>query len=584
MCGILLQFNPASPLVTSEFEAALQLLTHRGPDHQGHQSLMNGQLMMGQTRLSFMDLSPNGHAPMSNAQQTLWAILNGEIYNYQELRKEWEHQYPFKSHSDTEILLAGYTLLGNDFLSKLKGMFAFALVDTQTNTILAARDRFGIKPLYFHHSTKGLALASELKPLHHLGLASEIDPTSIADYLTYRFIPSPKCIWQGIGKLEPGQVLTFNTQQNHPKFTSYWSLNYNPSSSSLTTIKDEFRDKLLTSIEQHSRADVAIGGFQSAGMDSSAISLGRHLLGEKIDTYSIGFDSWQNSEHGDAALIAQQLEHRHHVRMVTDSDYDILQRMPICYDEPIADISILPTYLVSELAAKGNKAVMGGEGADELLGGYHWQHSWNMNQANAWNRWRYKPQQLKNHYIDSMSMGLFDNQELYAAAGNSLIQYIQDDPFWFYQQHLRSDIPSQKALQWLDIRSFMGELVLTKIDRASMAHSLEVRVPFLDHELVEFLFNLPTSVIWKKGQQKPLLQSFLSPHVPAHLYNRPKQGFVGPDPFYMNKDLYRNGLKNSLLVQQGWIKADYIEQQLNQDYNWKLWKLLILENWLKHWT
>jgi asparagine synthase (glutamine-hydrolysing) len=258
--------------------------------------------------------------------------------------------------------------------------------------------------------------------------------------------------------------------------------------------------------------------------------------------------------------------------------------MPQCYDEPIADISILPTYLVSELAAQGNKAVMGGEGADELLGGYHWQHSWNLRQTKAWNRWNYKPGQLLSHYVDNMSMGLFDRHELAMAAGTALTPHLHEDPFWFYRRHVRTDLPSQKALQWLDIRSFMGELVLTKIDRASMAHSLEVRVPFLDHELVEFLFHLPTSMIWQKDHQKPLLESFLSPHIPSIYYNRPKQGFVGPDPFYMNKELYRKGLKNSLLVQQGWIKAEYIEQQLNQDYNWRLWKLLILENWLKHWT
>lgn len=584
MCGILLHSNPEQPINIPVFASALDSLLHRGPDHQSYESLLDGHLLLGQTRLSFLDLSPSGNPPLSNRQKSLWAILNGEIYNHLELRQEWQSQYEFKGHSDTELLLAGYSIMGLDFLSKLKGMFALVLVDTQSQTVLAARDRFGIKPLYVYSGAKGFALASELKPLHRLGLTQTIDGSSIADYLTYRFIPSPKSIWKDIRKLEPAQFLLYNTQSQEFKIDSYWELKYNPNPSSSSNIQEEFQERLLTSIEQHARADVPIGGFQSAGMDSTAISLGRHLLGHQIDTYSIGFEAWGNSEHKDAESIASHLNHRHHVRMVNDSDYDVLQLMPQFYDEPIADISILPTYLVSQLASQGSKAVMGGEGADELLGGYHWQHSWNLRQTNAWNRWRYKPEHLLSHYADNMSMGLFDRQELYLAAGTALAPHLREDPYWFYRRHLRTDLPSQKALQWLDIRSFMGELVLTKIDRASMARSLEVRVPFLDHELVEFLFQLPTNMIWKKGQQKPLLESFISPHIPSSYYNRPKQGFVGPDPFYMNKELYQKGLKNSLLVQQRWIKAEYIEQQLGQDYNWRLWKLLLLENWLKQWT
>jgi asparagine synthase (glutamine-hydrolysing) len=584
MCGILLDFNPEQMNSAQRFAEALSLLGHRGPDHIQYHTDEPTQTRIGHTRLSFFDLTEKGHQPISDKEQEYWISFNGEIYNHRELRRELSTHYSFQGRSDTEVILAGYKLHGPSYFQKLKGMFAFVILDLRSQSICFARDRFGIKPLYYYFGENGFSISSELKPLHHLGKCQSIEPSAISDYLTYRFIPSPKSIWKSVFKLEPAHFGIYSIPEATLHVTPYWELSYNPSRQSVQQITDEFEGRFQQSVIEHSLADVPVGGFQSAGMDSTAISSARHRLGHSINTYSIGFENWPKSEHADAQAISEHLKHRHRQRIVGDSDYGILQKMPNCYDEPIADISILPTYLISELAAQHSKAVMSGEGADELLGGYHWQHELNEQLKSPWNRWRFNSADLEKHYAQSMAMGLFDRTELLAAAGPSLLGSIPDNPTWFYQSQIKADWPSMKALQYLDIRSFMGELVLTKIDRASMAHSLEARVPFLDHELVEFLFQTPPSLLWQKGKQKPLLAPILSKQVPPSLYNRPKQGFVGPDPFYMNRQLYQEGLKDSLLVQQGWIRPEYLNEQLQQPYNWRLWKLLILENWLRRWN
>ena len=349
----------------------------------------------------------------------------------------------------------------------------------------------------------------------------------------------------------------------------------------------EVKEKIKLSVSEHLRSDVEIGTFLSGGYDSSGLAAFMTAEDKKLNAFSIGFKNWPKSEHQFAEAVANHLSINLDSTIVDSKSLNEIEIMPQVYDEPIADISIIPTYLVSALARKKNKAVFSGEGADELFGGYTWQHDYFKKKypTNILQKFKnsLKGSDDIEYYANSMAMGYFDQGELKQMLRPEYHQFIPKDVHWFYRQHLKPNLTPMKQIQFLDIKCFMGELVLTKIDRASMANSIEVRVPFLDHQIAETVFSFSELKYIDQNQTKKLLFECIKDLLPNQVLNRKKQGFVGPDDYYMDQSFYRNLLLNSKLVEFGVIKAEYVEQLLSKDYDWKLWKIAVMEKWFKQW-
>ena len=585
MCGILGQIQLSDKIDESIFTNMLLSLSHRGPDHAGIKLSENKQLAFGHTRLSFIDLSDSGTQPMCDSDKQIWLTFNGEIYNYLEIKKELESSYSFQTNTDTEVIIAAYKVWGIDSLSKLKGMFAFGLYDVQLQKVFLVRDRFGIKPLYYYNNGNELIFASELKAILASGkITKNINYSAFADYFVYRYIPSPKTIWQEINKVAPATFIEINAQTLKQKEREYWTINQANFSVSNDLLIQEIDQILQTAVKEHTRADVPIGSFLSGGYDSSALVNYMKKLGQIPETFSIGFENWEKSEDQFAEIVAKHLNVNNTAICADEKSLNWIDKMAEVYDEPIADISIIPTYMVSKLARTKVKAVLSGEGADEIFAGYTWQHDFMENPTQSWlNRLLGRKTETVSFYAQAMAMGWFDANELKLMLHPRIHKYIEKDVHWFYRKHFLPNLSKLKSIQYLDLKCFMGELVLTKIDRASMANSLEVRVPFLDHTLFEKVFSLAESNYFKPTQTKFLLFENIKNYLPKSILNRKKQGFVGPDNYYMNLDFYKKELTNSCLVKYDIIKQEYIDQLLKETYNWKLWKILIMEKWFKHW-
>jgi asparagine synthase (glutamine-hydrolysing) len=587
MCGITGFIDNKKSVSIKVIQQMTDSLSHRGPDGEGIYISEDKHVALGHRRLAFFDLSVNGQQPMTNGLNDLVISFNGEIYNFKELKNDLK-EYPFKTNTDTEVILAGYQKWGIDVLNKLNGMFAFALIDKSKKKLFLVRDRFGIKPLYYTFQDSKLLFASELKAiLASNKVEKEIDFGSFIDYFVYRYVPSPKTIWTNINKLPPATYLEIELDTLDFKIKEYWKL-----ISSNRTIKDldlisNVNTILLNSVKSNSCADVPVGSFLSGGYDSSALVLFMKKLKLEPETFSIGFSNWEKSEDHFAKIVAKHLDIQNSSIIADEKSLNLVDLMPDVYDEPIADISIVPTYMVSQLARTKMKAVLSGEGADEIFAGYTWQQAFIEKKIpnNLVGLFKniLKSINTVDFYAEAMAMGKFEKNELKKMLQSHLHKYIPNDLNWFYRQHYNPELSPLKSIQYLDIKCFMGELVLTKIDRASMANSLEVRVPFLNHNLFEFIFSLNENCYFKKEQTKYVLFKNIEGELPSQILNRKKQGFVGPDSYYMNIDWYKNQFKNCKLVELKIINQSYLDNLLQETYNWKLWKLLIMEKWLKKW-
>ncbi|MCB9256455.1 MAG: asparagine synthase (glutamine-hydrolyzing) [Chitinophagales bacterium] len=587
MCGIVGHISKNKSIVLSELEQANALLKHRGPD-AAHVLQINEEIAFGHTRLSFLDLSNLGEQPMYSTSQKTCISFNGEINNYLELKEELQESYSFQSASDTEVILAAYEQWGIAMLDKLEGMFAFALYDLVLNKVFLVRDRFGIKPLYYYKTKEEVIFASELKAIHAFSsFYKELNYEAFCDFFVYRYIPSPKTIWLNTYKVKPAHYLEINVESLEFTEQEYWKLYGQNEDVDQETLRTYVDKTFSNSIAHNARADVPVGAFLSGGYDSSAICAYMKELAYAPKSFSIGFENWENSEDQFAKLVAKHLDISNQSVIANKDSLDLIELMPQVYDEPIADISIIPTYMVSRLARKEVKAVMGGEGADELFVGYTWQKDYyNLQHPQKLLdkiKNLFKQQDIVLYYAQAMSMGMFDKQELKAMLSENLHPHIPEDPFWFYKEHVREDLEGLKKIQHLDIKCFMAELVLTKVDRASMANSLEVRVPFLDHHLFEKIFSVKESAYFDVESTKALLYKNIKNKLPKEILARKKQGFVGPDSYYMDKTWYRNQLKNSSLVAHGLIKKSYIDALLEKDYDWRIWKILVMDKWYKEW-
>ncbi|MEA1872937.1 MAG: asparagine synthase (glutamine-hydrolyzing) [Bacteroidota bacterium] len=589
MCGINGILSKSTAIDPIRFDAMRDTLTHRGPDGAGTWIHKNQQIAFGHRRLAFMDLSETGAQPMKSSDEQIIITVNGEIYNYPELKEELAQAgHHFQSTSDSEVIIHAWKEWKLGMLEKLNGMFAFALWDNQSQELLLARDRFGIKPLYYHHSEDQVAFASEIKAIiSYFPELKAIRKASIADFFSYRYIPSPYTIYQDIHKLEPGSFLLID-KASKTKSGQYYHKTIETSQLGQNDITEQLHSLLKQSVKMHTQSDVPIGSFLSGGYDSSAIVQMLHENNYTANTFSIGFENWQNSEDQYAKLVAEHFNMPHFSHKAKSADLDLLPHLLQHYDEPIADISIIPTYLVSKLAVQHNKAVLSGEGADELFAGYTWHYE-NLQNNTPFNRIlksikrRNTPAPFSvEAYSQAMAMGHLRNVELQALFTDEFASEIPKDSDWFYRQEASHERGLNRYRK-MDMRCFMGELVLTKIDRASMANSLEVRVPFLENNLVDFMLSLPEKKLYKKGYKKFQLHEIVKKQMPPEILQRNKQGFVGPDKYYQNASWYKSQIENATSCKDGIIEKSELKRYLSQHEYWKLWKFVVFETWYKTW-
>ena len=617
MCGIcgVWNFGDGQPVCRPGLEKMRDTLTHRGPDDAGCYFDDREGLGLGFRRLSIIDLSPAGHQPMSNEDGSIWTVFNGEIYNYRALRCELEKAgHHFASATDTETLLHGYEQWGLDVVRHMRGMFAFALWDGPRRRLVLARDRVGIKPLFYHVSAGRLLFGSELKAvLSRLDSVPAPNVEAIYDYLTYNYIPAPKTAYQNVFKLPAGHLLV--AQDGQVRTHGYWdvSLDKRCEVSEADAVTGA-RAALTDAVSSHLVADVPVGVFLSGGMDSSSIAvIMARLQSAPVETFSIGFDSQESNELPFARLIAGQIGSSHHEGMVSWPDMQgQLRQVVDVYDEPFADSSSVPTMAVSRLASEHVKVVLSGEGGDEAFAGYDtyamaagrvraragtpaplrallaasgraWPFARGQRMARFLMDIAHPPLEQYGRMMEWISID--DKRRLIPEDRRREFQDYDDR--WYFRKYWREDVDPVTRLQYLDLKTYLPDDLLVKVDRASMAVSLEARVPMLDHPMLEGLFGLPAQFHLNDGGSKSLLKKAMAGSLPAETLGRKKMGFTAPLNRWFspsNAEWARGMVRSGAAVELGLLRPDAIDRvDLAPGWLWaaKVWVLLVLETWAR---
>lgn len=549
MCGIFGSYcNEVDLAVNRE---ALETLKHRGPDQQGE--FFDKNIYMGHRRLSILDLSENGRQPMLSNDIVI--TVNGEIYNFQELKAELQKKYIFRSNSDSEVVLHGYIEWGIEkLLERIDGMYAIVIYDRSQNEIILARDRYGIKPLYFSDHQLKFCWASELKALEKFleRDSLQIDRTALYDYLTYLYIPTPKTLYKNVYKLSPAHYLVFSTRSFSYKIHRYWELPVQEKNYSIDAASEKVRGLIEKSVKEQMISDVPLGFFLSGGIDSSTVVASASRFSKQLHTFSIGFDVAEHNETQYARQVAHLFSTEHSEKILdVQAANDYFNRFKEWYDEPFADTSALPSYLVSEFAKQKSTVVLTGDGGDELFGGYEWYFRyWNYNKkhigllqyltpylSNIRKRNKYSTLGRAINQLEYRSVKQFD---LYAKLLGGLLPYEKQhyrkfwnippdyDDYWYFKKFYKSELTPFKRLQYMDFHTYLHDDIFTKVDRVSMSVALECRVPFMQKELVEFAFSLPENIIYYNNEKKGLLKYAFDQILPKDILYRPKRGFNIP--------------------------------------------------------
>ena len=636
MCGITGCLNPQQTQNNIDLEATIQAMMdaiqHRGPDDSGAWVNTESGVALGFRRLAILDLSPTGHQPMLSADDRYVIIFNGEIYNFAELRDELlARGRRFRGTSDTEIILGAILEWGVEpTLKRLNGMFAFALWDRRERELHLVRDRLGVKPMYYGWAGKTLVFGSELKALRaHPHFNAEIDRDALAMYMRYCYIPAPYSIYKGISKLPPGTYLTIRAgAAGEPR--AYWSAREAvaqglacPFEGSDEEAIAELEARLLKSVRLRMIADVPLGAFLSGGVDSSTIvALMQAQNNQPVQTFTIGFheEGFNEAEH--AKAIAEHLGTDHTELYVTPAEaLAVIPRLPALYDEPFADSSQIPTFLVSQLARRKVTVSLSGDGGDELFGGYN-RYFWTLR---LWNTIGWIPRSVRGLTAESLTrlspltweramrwtgypnavdkvnkLADFLRTATPATTYLSLVSHwnepdqivvaatepragAKDPANWINSSNLADQMMA------LDLVTYLPDDILAKVDRASMGVSLEARVPYLDdHEVVEFAWRLPLRMKIRNGQGKWILRRVLDRYVPARLIDRPKMGFGVPIDSWLRgplRDWAEDLLDAARLRREGFFQEAPIrqkwEEHLSGRRNWQyyLWDILMFQAW-----
>lgn len=555
MCGIVGILSRARPVPS--LDAACRALAHRGPDDAGQWQSDDGLVALGHRRLSILDPSPDGHQPF--VKDGLSLTYNGEVYNHRALRAELEQRgHRFRSHCDTEVVLEAYRAFGPDFVQRLRGMFALGLWDSERRTLLLARDRLGIKPLFVYQDAERLAFASELKALEQIaGLSLTPDESAAYDFLTYLYVPAPKTIYANVRKLLPAEVALVTSESSVPKVQSsrYWSVDFASGKGPRgQEAVEAVRAALRDATRAHLVSDVPVGCLLSGGIDSSTIAtLAAAESREPLRTFAVGFDVAEHSETEFAALVARGIGARH-----TEHQVDVarasttFRRMNELYDEPFGDLSAIPTLEVCRVARQSVKVALSGDGGDEVFGGYS-SYARHLRRA-RWFSWvpafvqRRAASHLEHTILarlrggKTLIDGLRDPLERHAVIQGGLTRsdkqrvlphdvlrrFAGYDDLWAFRAHDRPELDPLTRFQIIDLATYLPDAILAKVDRASMACSLELRPPLLDHELVELVASIPPETRNPRGALKSLLKAAMRPRLPRRIIERPKKGFGVP--------------------------------------------------------
>lgn len=619
MCGIagILEFDPRSRPDEAVLRRMTQLIAHRGPDDAGH--FVDGNVALGHRRLSVIDLSPAAHQPMGNGDGSVWITYNGECYNYAALASRLRAQgHSFRSTSDTEVILRLYEEMGDAFLGEVDGMFALAIWDRRKKQLLLARDRLGIKPLFYYSDERHFTFASELKAL----LADPATPSglnlaALGDYLHLLSIPDPHSILTGVRKLLPGHCLRVTAGGLDER--SYWDLRHTPNRAiSFDAACEQFTARFRAAVASHMVSDVPVGAFLSGGVDSSSIVYtASRAAYAPVKTFSAVFPGFPDfDESRFAADIAAHCGTLHHQFELKPTLVDALPKIAWHADEPFAISSSIALYYLAGLAKEHVKVVLSGDGGDEIFGGYPWRHHDFLNAAllprgrggyllarilrsapvekwlPKWARsmiWRSGPGDRR--YVRSFSC--FQDAEIadllepdYAVAiGTAWERNITQRYF--------DTAPTTEQLArklYTDIKSTLVSEMLTKVDRMTMAHGLEARVPFLDHRLVEWAFTLPAEYKVKGMEGKRVVKKAMEPFLPRKILYRKKQGFNVPMNIWMRdalREFVRDTLSTSRFRQRGLFRPEQVDRLLNAHFSGKedgankIIALLMLELWFR---
>jgi asparagine synthase (glutamine-hydrolysing) len=615
MCGICGIASPDSaPPPDPEVVASMnRRLVHRGPDSEG---LFNGgRAVLAARRLSIIDLD-GGRQPIASEDGGVVVVQNGEIYNYRELRRELEGRgHRFATASDTEVLVHLYEEHGDGFLERLRGMFAVALWDARERRLLLARDRFGIKPLYYGFEDGTLAFASELKAMLELpGFSRRIEPRAMAAYLAFNSIPAPLTIFAGARKLPPGHKLAWRdggiTLERYARTGPVPG--ERPRSAAAGALAAELRETLRDSVRAHLVADVPVGVLLSGGVDSTALAaLATEEGGEGVKTFSIGFEESGFDELGRARLVAERYRTDHHELVLRPDAVELLPKLVEAFDEPFGDSSAVPTYLVSQLAAGEVKVALSGEGGDELFGGYYTYVADVL--APRFGRLATLASPLVEALPSSSGKASFDYKakrfaraahlpplerhhawkEIFAPEGRAAL--LGDlapawDPLEVYRERYAETRGAEPLarLQDVDLGIYLVDDLLVKTDRSSMAHSLELRVPFLDQRVAELAFALPRTLKVRGFAKKRLLRRALAPLLPREILRGRKQGFSIPLAAWLRGPLEpfaREVLAPSTLARQGCLDPAAVTPLIDahcagrEDLSRQLWGLMAFTLW-----
>jgi asparagine synthase (glutamine-hydrolysing) len=576
MCGIVGICSLSSVTSRTWLATGRDAMRHRGPDDAGEWWSDDGRVGLAHRRLSINDLSPAGHQPMRDEQRGLAIVFNGEIYNFRELRAELEQLgYGFRSNSDTEVLLAAYDVWGMDCLSRLNGMFAFALHDERLQTVFLARDRAGEKPIFYHLAQGTLHFASELKALlADPSLPRRINPDSLDCYLAMGYVPGERCILQGYSKLPPGHALSFDLQCGTAKVWRYWQVpDLTPAAAAGQVDELDLLDELETLLEDSVRrqlvADVPVGVLLSGGVDSSLITAMAVRASSRVKTFTIGFPghgSLDETEH--ARLIARHFGTEHIELVAEPTTADLIARLALQFDEPMVDSSMIPTFLVSQLVRQHCTVALGGDGGDELFGGYgHYSKLQRMQgrlgriplplrKAISFGAEKLPVGLKGRNWLQGLDVDLQQGLPLitnYFDATTRRQLMAQHDGWDLVAESIyRERIPPhpdllQRATR-MDFANYLAEDILVKVDRASMLNSLEVRAPLLDYRLIEFAFGkVPTHLKTTRQAKKILLKRLTTSVLPPEFDRQRKQGFSIPLASWLKTGPFRELFHEVLL-------------------------------------
>lgn len=621
MCGIVGWVDPGGGVEDKTLIRMRDALRHRGPDGAGLWIGRNRTVGLGHRRLSIIDLSDNAAQPLANEDETLWLVYNGELYNFQKLRLELlEAGHRFRSRTDSEVILHGYEEWGREaLLARLRGMFSFALWDERRSRLLLVRDRLGIKPLYYAERGGGLVFASEIKALlSHPYVSRELSQEGLLAYLAYGYIPHEHSIIRGVRKLRPGHLLEWADENSVVQ--RWWQLRYDPVPTDPTSAVDEIHELLRQAVSSHMVSDVPVGCFLSGGIDSSTTTaLATTTTPHRMDTFCVGFDDMQQDDVRYARLVAETYDTSHHEYRLTGSESEgLLQEVASTMDEPLYDPSTLATYVLARLARQTVTVALSGTGGDEVFAGYGWFAS-QVRYAHRRRRlgplvqplgilYRSALGALRSHTLGRRVpgalkvfgrsqpersfylRGFFDSWEIGRLLGGKISSDVRDwDHLWLYERTWRPDWPLVPAILNHDLNSFLPDNCLVLLDRTTMAHGLESRVPLLDHPLVEAVFRLPWQVVSDGDGNKKLLKAIMDKTLPREVLERPKAGFSPPFKTWLRGgelDQLTNAVARGALVEDGILDQGCLTGVLAPGVlrRWnKLWLLFVLEFWYRRW-